>query len=204
MRAPRVVSGKDGGTKGDERRFQLLQMGLSLFGDRSYAEISIDDIAAAADISRGLLYHYFKSKRGFYTATVQYAAEQLVERVQTDPDLDPEARTRAGIAAYLDYVETFAGAYAVLLRGGLGVDEHVNVILEATREAIVDQMITDSEELERTPVVHAALRGWLHLVEGMSLDYMERKEMPRDKLIDVLTNALWNMLESTVGGTFPR
>ena len=156
---------------GDARRTQLLELGLRLFGARSYAEISIDDIAKAARISRGLLYHYFKNKRGFYTETVRHAAAQLVQRVNTPDTLPPEARLRAGLDAYLDYVEEYAGAYAVLLRGGLGVDDHVSGILEGAREAIISRMIREGPTLEWTPQVHASLRGWIHLVEGMSLDW---------------------------------
>jgi AcrR family transcriptional regulator len=181
-----------------DRRGQLLELGLKLFGERSYAEISIDEIAKAARISRGLLYHYFKNKRGFYTETVRHAAEQLVARVQSDDTLEPEQRTRAGVHAYLDYVERYAGAYVVLLRGGLGVDEHVRTILEGAREAIVDRMIADGPELERTPAVHAALRGWLHLVEGMSLDWLERREIPRATLVEILSHALWSIVENAV------
>jgi AcrR family transcriptional regulator len=58
----------------DERRTQLLELGLRLFTDRSYDELSIDDIARAAGISKGLLYHYFPSKRDYYVEVVRRAA----------------------------------------------------------------------------------------------------------------------------------
>lgn len=183
--------------KGDRRREQLLELGLRLFGDRSYAEISIDDIANEAAISRGLLYHYFKGKRGFYTDTVQFAAARLVERIQTDETLPPRARIREGIAAYLEYVERFAGAYVVLMRSGLGTDERVRSILEDARETIVMQMIEGGPDLARTPQVHAALRGWLHLVEGMSLDWLEHGELSRPALVEILSEALWSIVETT-------
>ena len=64
----------------DERRRQLVELGLDLFGSRSYDEVSIDELAAAAGISKGLLYHYFPTKRDFYVATVREAAAQLVAR----------------------------------------------------------------------------------------------------------------------------
>ena len=192
------ASSSPGEDKGDRRREQLLELGLRLFGDRSYAEISIDDIAEAASISRGLLYHYFKGKRGFYNDTVRFAAERLVQRVRTSDTLEPEQRTRAGINAYLEYVESFAGAYVVLMRGGLGVEAHVRGILEDAREAIVSHMIADGPGLARTPAVHAALRGWLHLVEGMSLDWLETREVTRPALVEILTSALWTIVETAM------
>src|SRR5688572_23935942 len=58
----------------DERRTQLLDLGRELFNTRPFDDISIDEIAAAAGISKGLLYHYFPSKRHFYVETVREAA----------------------------------------------------------------------------------------------------------------------------------
>ncbi|MEM7676524.1 MAG: helix-turn-helix domain-containing protein, partial [Myxococcota bacterium] len=68
----------------DQRRQQLLELGLRLFSERAYDDVSIDDIARAASISKGLLYHYFPGKRVFYVATVRAAAAQLLSRIVPD------------------------------------------------------------------------------------------------------------------------
>ena len=195
--APRTRTGGARQRSDDGRRTQLLDLGLRLFGGRSDAEISIDDIATAARISRGLLYHYFDGKRGFYLETVRHAASGLVERVKTDPALGPEARLRAGIAAYLEYVETFAEAYVVLMREGWCGRESSRGP-EGARESIVDHLIDGGPELRRTPAVHAALRGWLHLVEGMSLDWLEHGEIPRETLVEILASALSSIADTAI------
>ena len=61
----------------DARRRQLVEIGLELFSERAYDEIAIDDIAAQAGISKGLLYHYFPSKRDFYVAIIGEAGREL-------------------------------------------------------------------------------------------------------------------------------
>ena len=66
---------------------QLLQLGRRLFNERAYDEISIDDIAAAAGISKGLLYHYFSSKRVFYVETVRAAATEMIAITAPPPQL---------------------------------------------------------------------------------------------------------------------
>ena len=66
----------------DERREELLRAGVELFSARSYDEVSIDEIAAAVGISRGLLYHYFPSKRDFYVAGLRRAADDLLAAVE--------------------------------------------------------------------------------------------------------------------------
>ena len=76
----------------DARRRQLLALGTALFGSRPYDEVSIDEVARTAGISKGLLYHYFPTKRDFYVATVREAAAELVEPNQ-DVRADGSARS---------------------------------------------------------------------------------------------------------------
>src|SRR5436190_1545038 len=78
----------------DARREQLMRIGLELFSTNSYDAVSIDEIAARAGISKGLLYHYFPSKREFYVAGVRAAAAQLREVVEPDRGLPPRERLR--------------------------------------------------------------------------------------------------------------
>jgi AcrR family transcriptional regulator len=61
----------DGGTKrvrmdSAERRRQILHAATGLFLRRPYSQVSISDIAEEAGVARGLLHHYFDSKRDLY------------------------------------------------------------------------------------------------------------------------------------------
>jgi AcrR family transcriptional regulator len=67
----------------EQRRAQLLTLGQELFSSSTYDELSIDDIARAAGISKGLLYHYFPSKRDYYVATIRVAAGELLHQTDT-------------------------------------------------------------------------------------------------------------------------
>ena len=133
----------------DQRRAQLLELGRTLFNERAYDEISIDDIADAAGISKGLLYHYFSSKRRFFVEVVRAAAARMLELTEPPPaDRTPRERLSAGLDAYLAYVGGNARAYAWLLRSGVGVDAQVRGILEDARRAIADR-VTDPELAEQ-------------------------------------------------------
>src|SRR5499427_8354648 len=89
----------------DQRRAQLLQLARKAFSDRSYDDVSIDDLAREAKISKGLLYHYFPTKRDLYVAGLHEIAEQLVQRVNSVPeDLPPIERVLAGLDAYLGHI----------------------------------------------------------------------------------------------------
>ncbi|CAN5917892.1 hypothetical protein BH11MYX3_BH11MYX3_28310 [soil metagenome] len=52
----------------EQRRAELLAMGVAAFAKRHYDEVSIDDLAAKAKISKGLFYYYFPTKRDLYIA----------------------------------------------------------------------------------------------------------------------------------------
>src|SRR2546421_11778532 len=61
----------------DRRMQRILTASQHLFSTHAYDEIAIEDIAAAAGMSKGLLYHYFTSKRNLYVATVAHVLHQM-------------------------------------------------------------------------------------------------------------------------------
>src|SRR3954468_13929778 len=100
----------------DERRAQLLALARRAFSDRSYDDVSIDDLAREAKISKGLLYHYFPTKRDLYVAGLAEIAEELVQRCTAiPPNLPPIERVRTGLDAYLDHISQHARAYVSLM-----------------------------------------------------------------------------------------
>src|SRR5262245_17758744 len=120
----------------DERRTQLLALGIRLFAERTYDEISMDDLARDAGVSKGLVYHYFKTKRDFYVAGLREIARDLLDKTTTmAPDLPPIDRVRRGIDAFLDHAAAHARPFVALLRGGIGSDPEVASVIEETRTA---------------------------------------------------------------------
>lgn len=59
----------------EQRRQQILMKALELFAKRGYSDTKIGDIAKAADMSIGLMFHYFESKEQLYEALVRMGAE---------------------------------------------------------------------------------------------------------------------------------
>lgn len=182
----------------DERRDQLLALGRRMFVERAYDEISIDDIAEAAGISKGLLYHYFGSKRDFYVAIVRESAARLVEATAIRTDLPPAERARAGIEAYLDFAQDHSNAFLALLRGGIGHDDEVQELIDATRETILQRMLTNMGLSEPRPVFHLAMRSYVGLVEAATIDWLERREVDRDTLMRFLLEVLYAILTSAM------
>jgi len=175
----------------DARREQLVALGGEIFSERPFDDVSIDDIAAAAGISKGLLYHYFPSKRDFYVAVVRHSAAEMQVVTETDPDLPPLERLSAGLDHYLEYVETHARGYATVLRAGIGSDPEVAAIVEDVRAAMAGRILDDLPlEGDPPPAVRIAVRGWVGFAEAASLEWLERREVTRDELRDLLIQAL--------------
>jgi AcrR family transcriptional regulator len=178
----------------DERRTQLLDLGRRLFNARPYDAISIDEIAAAAGISKGLLYHYFPSKRHFYVAVVRVGAELVQRLTAVRPELPPAARLRQSIDSFLTYVEKNASAYGHLLRSGVGTDPEASAIVEGTRRSMVDQILRSIGLADGRPAVRLAVRGWVGFAEGVTLDWADRRDVPRREVLRMLAGAF----ESTI------
>ncbi|WP_437670979.1 TetR/AcrR family transcriptional regulator [Sorangium sp. So ce131] len=175
----------------DARRAQLLALGLDLFSHRAYDDVSIDEVAQAAGISKGLLYHYFPTKRDFYIAVIREAARELVERSLAVDDVpEPAERLRTGLDAYLAYVERQGITYAAIFRGGIGSDAEVLAIIEETRSRFLEKLLAEAPVAERPPALRMALRGWIGFVEATSLDWIERHELDRASLRDLLADLL--------------
>jgi len=195
----------------DVRRQQLLELGLELFASQSYDELSIEEIAKRAGVSKGLLYHYYTSKRAFYVAAVSEAARQLLEETDVDKHgtgsaPDPEGQ-RAGLRAFLDYVSRHRAVYSFLLRGGIGTDPEVALVLERTREALVDRMLTRLSRFGARmddPNARLRLRGWLGFLEAASLDWAERQELHADAFLELLFEMSNFVFASVLGTTEPR
>lgn len=175
----------------DERRARLLDLGLAVFGERSYEQISIDDIAARADMSKGLLYHYFGSKRGFYVATIRHAALALLTHIAPASSLPPAERVATGLDAYLTFVEARRNAFVALMRSGVGADPEVLEIVDGTRTAIVARILEEGLGLSKPPpIFRIALRSWIGAVEAASLEWLEREDLPRSVLVEALSEML--------------
>jgi AcrR family transcriptional regulator len=183
----------------EERRAQLLAVGLRQFGARAYGDVSIDDIAAEAGVAKGLLYHYFGGKKELYRASLQVAADAMVEAIASDPALPGPLRVAQGLAAYLAFVDERAAAFAALTDGGLGQDPEVAEVIERTRARLAEQILVAVGLAPPWPAAfRLVVRAWLGGVEAASRDWLRARDLPRDQLIPLLAPALRAGLEAAI------
>ncbi len=178
-----------------ERREQLLRLAIQAFSHKSYDDVSIDELAQGAGVSKGLLYHYFPSKRELYVATVRAAADRLIERVLPDPTLSVRDQIAHGLDGYLSFVEQNAQSYTSLIQSGIGRDDEVSTIIDGTRVRFVHVMLERGGESLLNPAQQTLLRGWVGMVEAASLDWVKRRSMTREQLTKFLLKSLLYTLQ---------
>ena len=177
----------------DERREQLLELGVRMLADRSLEELSIDLLAEAAGISRGLLYHYFGGKQGFYEAVVQRAADDLYAQTAPPAEGEPLERLHASMEAYVDYVAANRTGYASLVRAAAGGNEALRAIYDTTFDALGSRFFEEAERLlvADTPANRALIRGWQAMTEELTLTWCDDTSvMSRDDLLRVIAGSL--------------
>ncbi len=168
---------------------------MRAFTERPYDAVSTDDIAARAGISRGLIFHYFPTKRDYYVAVLRVAADQLVRETVSDQEGAPPERLVAGLRAYFRFVDEHAGAYATLLRAGVGADPVVQELVEATRRRFIETIrghlapIVAAEPSDAR-LVRAGLRGWIGLVEALALDWIDHRDLGREALVTLAARGI--------------
>lgn len=174
----------------EERRQQLIDLGLHLFGTRPYDEISIEEIAQEAGMSKGLLYHYFPSKRDFYVACVLQAAQELRRATSPDPRLDPPAQLRAGLSVYLDHVQAHLPRSRAFVSSGIGADPEVTAITEETRRINCENILRGIGATEDERLLRIAVRGWISFVEITAIKWAEAGGGGKEELVEILLVAL--------------
>jgi AcrR family transcriptional regulator len=85
-------------------RRALLDSAAEAFVDRGFADASLDEIARAARLTKGALYHHFAGKQDLFRAVFEEVEAEMIEaiRLAGAHESDPWRRLLAGIGAFLD------------------------------------------------------------------------------------------------------
>lgn len=158
-----------------------------------FDQISAVDVARAAAVSKGLVFHYFPSQRDLHGAILRAAAAELLADIDVDRSLPPEERLGAGLEAYISHIEERPDSYRALVRGA-GSDELLVSVFEETRGAIVAR-ISDALGLpDPPPGLRLVVRGWIAMVEESVLHWLDGSPVPRAELLEFLRRSAVTLL----------
>jgi len=176
----------------EERRAQLIDLGVRMLAERPLEQISVEDIADQAGVSRGLLFHYFASKHDFHVAIVRHSSAEMLARTAPNTELAPIEILHDAMASYVDYVSDNRNSYVSLLRGTASGDPAMREVFEETRATMAARVIDQLPKLGIEPDARMGLsvRGWIAFVEEATITWLRSPVITRDELIDLLVTAL--------------
>jgi AcrR family transcriptional regulator len=186
-----------------ERRRQILACARSLFSERSYASVSTTEIAREAGVARGLLNHYFGTKRDLYLEVVRTLVRTPPNPVPLQaPGRGIEIVIDEGVRRWLTMLERNRGTWlAALGVRGLGRDPEVDEILEDAREQAADRLIESLQTYEaaRAPdELRAAIRAYSGFAEAASVEWLERGRLTRAQIHTLLVQAFLSIVRDVV------
>ncbi|MFJ4683185.1 TetR/AcrR family transcriptional regulator [Streptomyces sp. NPDC091377] len=167
----------------EERRQQLIGVALELFSRRSPDEVSIDEIASAAGISRPLVYHYFPGKLSLYEAALKRASDDLAHRFVEPHEGPLGARLLRVMGRFFDFVDDHGPGFSALMRGGPAVGSSTtNALIDSVRQAAYEQIIAHLGVTDPPARLELVVRSWISLAESTALIWLDGRRIPRAEL----------------------
>jgi AcrR family transcriptional regulator len=181
-----------------ERRELITEAAGRLFGERGYEGTRLDDVAAAAGVTKPVLYRHFDSKRGLYLALLARHRDDLPTFVAAMPaDLSPREWLRAILESWLEYVEAHSYAWKMLFRdtgGGPEVQAFRREVHAQAREVLAGVIRSLGDPTiprrEVEPLAELMSMGMASLV----LWWIDNPGTPREALVDAMTRVWAGLL----------
>lgn len=183
----------------EDRRRQLVGIGLRKFVERPVQELSLDEVAAEAGVSRGLLFHYFPTKTDYHRAVVEAARRRVGRNVAPDPDAVGADAVRQVVERFLDQVARRRETYVALVLGQAPIAQAAgDAGVSGVREHVARLVVRAAEMPDAVlPAVH----GWVAYLEDRALQWSALPGAERDAgraaLVDHCTRALAVLTEHT-------
>src|SRR5580658_1894501 len=170
----------------DERRAQILACARRLFSERNYDAVSTNDIAREAGVARGLLHHYFGTKRELYLEVVRSLVRMPSNPVPlTAPGRGLGIVITDSVERWLTMLERNRGTWlAAIASRGLGRDPEVEEILDEAREQAADRLIEALQTYEAAQApdeLRATIRAYSGFAEAASVEWLLRERLTRDQ-----------------------
>ncbi len=187
----------------DERRAQILACARRLFSERTYASVSTTDIAREAGVARGLLHHYFGTKRELYLEVVRSLMRTPSNPVPLQaPGRGLEVVIEESVDRWLVMVQRNRGTWiAAIGAQGLGHDPEVEAILEEARERAADRLIEALQTYEADtapPHLRALVRAYSGFAEAASAQWLERGRLTREQVKTMLVQGFLSLVRDVL------
>jgi AcrR family transcriptional regulator len=184
-----------------DRRQAILEAALDAFAEGSYHEIALERVAARAGISKALIYEHFPSKRDLHRALLEsYFGDLLARVVAAIGHAEPgEARLRAGLDAFLGFVEQRRGAWRMLVLNVSDpvIAERMEQLRERVAVLITARMVEEGppgelvEGLDREQAIAMVAQQIVGAGQSLANWWVEHPEVERERVLEVAMDFMW-------------
>ena len=188
---------------GDARRAEILRFAGELFCERSYDAVSIADVARAAGVARGLVNHYFGTKRRLFLEVVRamlFVPDELLVAERTDGQLREEVLSDA-IDRWLRTAERNRRTYLATAGGsGIGRDPDLEAVLKEAADRITERLILISwgPPAQAPPELGALMEGYRGFADAITAEWLQRARLPRGVVHQLLVEALLTLVDDVL------
>jgi AcrR family transcriptional regulator len=188
-----------------QRREQILDAANALFAERAYDEVSIEEVASSAGVTRGLVHHYFGGRREVYIALLERLGAQREERLRPPVGRSARARVADTVSRWLDWTEANRTIWlATIARGEDIADPKVRrVVAELVRRAVALLAAQHADIAEDSPRLRYALECWTALNRAATRRWL-RGEATREATHELLASTLEHVLRTFGALPAPR
>lgn len=181
----------------EETRRRILAAAVEAFSAQQYDEVAVGDIAVGAGVAHGLLFHYFKNKRGLYLAAIESAAQEFEAAHQVDSDMPPGAQMRQRYYNQFAYLARHRGLATRLVLGGRGTDPEAWAFFEESRWREIDRGCAALGLDPQNPALRIMLRAATGAVDAV-VAFWHQNGQPFD--VRALTDVLFEQTVTALRG----
>ncbi len=172
----------------------MLAVAGEAFAEHGFHAASMDAIAERADISKPMLYAYFGSKEGLYSAYMEQTGSELLAAMSAavDPELEPGAQVLASMTAFLGFVDAHRPGWSVLQRElAAGGNGPVAAGVARVRAAIVKRMAGLLAGSLDPVLADALAHGFVGAGESLATWWLDHPEATLDEMAARIMEVGW-------------
>jgi AcrR family transcriptional regulator len=180
-----------------QRREQILDAANTLFAERAYDEVSIEDIASTAGVTRGLVHHYFGGRKEVYIALLERLGALREERLRPPAGRSARARVADTVSRWLDWTEANRTIWlATIARGEDIADPDIrSVVADLMRRAVALVAAHHADIAQDSPRLRYALECWTALNRAATRRWL-RGEATRETTHELIASTLEHVLRT--------
>ena len=189
----------------EQRREKILDAANALFAERAYDEVSVEDIARSAGVTRGLVHHYFGGRNEVYIGLLERIGAQREDQLRPPVGRSARARVADDVSRWLDWTEANRTTWlAALGRGEDIADPDVRgVVADLVRRAVALVAARHAEIAEDSPRLRYALECWTGLNRAATRRWLTG-EATREATHELIASTLEHVLRTFGASPAPR